>query len=302
MVRRPRSLPGAALLLLCSLGWTSLGAQHRYADPAGRFELRVPAGWSASPLSDGAASLRNASATVMVMLSGDAPAEALERLLLQHRLWQEFREIHRGEDSLAGRAGRYALASGRDPRGVAQMVRIVAVQADSGTLVLVARAPQREFETVEPEVQRIARGIRLSGEEPAPVAAADSPATAATVVPPPGSEPLPAPEPTPAPADRARAFLGVSTRTVDSVAVKRHGLDQVRGAIVGQLYPGGPAAQAGLEVLDVVIGADGSPINAPEELMAAVARHRAGETITLQVVRQGQIGTVRVKLGSAPEP
>ena len=53
---------------------------------------------------------------------------------------------------------------------------------------------------------------------------------------------------------------------------------------------------------DVVIGADGSPINAPEDLMVAVAKHRAGETITLQVVRQGQIGTVRVKLGRPPEP
>lgn len=299
MVRVTRLAPGAALFLICAVGWTPLGAQTRYADPAGRFELSVPAGWSASPLSDGAASLRGANATVMVMLSGDTPAEALERLLLQHRLWKEFHEIRRGGDSLGRRPGRYALASGRDPRGVAQVVRIVAVQADSGTLLLVARAPQGEFEAVEPVVRSIARGITLSGEEPAPIAAADPPAT---VVPPAVSEPPPAPAPAPVPAARDRAFLGVSTRTVDSAEVKRHGLDQVRGAIVGQLYPDGPAEQAGLEVLDVVIGADGSPINAPEELMAAVARHRAGETMTLQVVRQGQIGIVRVKLGRPPEP
>lgn len=298
MVRRPRSAPGATLLLFCSLGWTGLGAQHRYADPAGRFELRVPAGWSASPLSDGAASLRKANATVMVMLSGDSPAEALERLLLQHRLWKEFQEIRRGEDSLGGRAGRYALASGRDPRGVGQTVRIIAVGADSGTLLLVARAPRGEFEALVPAVEDIGRGIRLSGDAPPPVAAADPPVPAAPPPQPPAAQPTPAP----APATRDRAFLGVSTRTVDSAEVKRHGLDQVRGAIVGQLYPGGPAEQAGLEVLDVVIGADGSPINAPGELMAAVAKHRAGETITLQVVRQGQIGTVRVKLGKPPEP
>lgn len=297
MVRLPRSAPGA-LLLFCSLGGTGLGAQHRYADPAGRFELRVPAGWSASPLSDGAASLRKANATVVVMLSGDSPAEALERLLLQHRLWKEFQEIRRGEDSLGGRAGRYALASGRDPRGVAQTVRIIAVEADSGTLLLVARAPRGEFEALVPAVEDIGRGIRLSGDAPPPVAAADPPVPSAPPPQPPAAQPTPAP----APATRDRAFLGVSTRTVDSAEVKRHGLDQVRGAIVGQLYPGGPAEQAGLEVLDVVIGADGSPINAPEELMAAVAKHRAGETITLQVVRQGQIGTVRVKLGKPPEP
>jgi hypothetical protein len=235
----------------------------------------------------------------MVMLSGDTPAEALERLLLQHRLWKEFQEIRRGEDSVGRRAGRYALASGRDPRGVAQMVRIVAVQADSGTLILVTRAPQGEFEAVEPVVQLIGQGIRLSGEPPAPIAAAEPPAA---VVPPATSEPPPLTTPAPAPMAPDRAFLGVSTRTVDSAEVKRHGLDQVRGAIVGQLYPRGPAEQAGLEVLDVVIGADGSPINAPEELMAAVARHRVGETMTLQVVRQGQIGIVRVKLGRPPEP
>lgn len=299
MVRLHRSASGVTLFLLCSLGWTGLGAQHRYADPAGRFELRVPAGWSASPLSDGAASLRRANATVIVMLSGDPPAEALDRLLLQHRLWKEFQEIRRGEDSLGGRAGRYALASGRDPRGVAQTVRIIAVEADSGTLLLVARAPTSEFEAVVPAVEGIGQGIRLSGEAQPPVAAADPSAPATT--PPPPPPPVAEATPAPAPATRERAFLGVSTRTVDSVEVKRHGLDQVRGAIVGQLYPGGPAEQAGLEVLDVVIGADGSPINAPEELMAAVAKHRAGETITLQVVRQGQIGTVRVKLGIPPE-
>lgn len=298
MVRLPRSAPGATLVLLCSLGWTTLGAQHRYADPAGRFELRVPAGWSASPLSDGAASLRKANATVVIMLSGGPPADALERLLLQHRLWKEFREIRRGEDSLGGRAGRYVLASGRDPRGAAQTVRIIAAEADSGTLLLVARAPTGEFDALAPAVEGIGRGIRLSGAEPPPVAAADPPAPATTPPPSPVAEPT---QP-PAPATRDRAFLGVSTRTVDSVEVKRHGLDQVRGAIVGQLYPGGPAEQAGLEVLDVVIGADGSPINAPEDLMVAVAKHRAGETITLQVVRQGQIGTVRVKLGRPPEP
>lgn len=296
MVRVTRLAPGAALLLVWAVGWTPLGAQTRYADPAGRFELSVPAGWSASPLSDGAASLRKANATVVVMLSGDPPAEALERLLLQHRLWKEFQEIRRGEDSLGGRAGRYALASGRDPRGVAQTVRLIAVAADSGTLLLLARAPTGEFEALVPAVEGIGRGIRLSGEEPPPVAIADPPAP----TPPPA--PVAEPTPAPAPATHDRAFLGVSTRTVDSVEVKRHGLDQVRGAIVGQLYPGGPAEQAGLEVLDVVIGADGSPINAPEDLMAAVARHRAGETITLQVVRQGQVGTVRVKLGRPPEP
>src|SRR5690606_19467700 len=118
-------------------------------------------------------SLRKANASALVMPPGDPPAEAPDRLLLQHRLWKEFQEIRRGEDSLAGRAGRYAFASGRDPRGIAQTVRIIAVAADSGTLLLVARAPTSEFEAVVPAVEGIGQGIRLSGEPPPPVAAAD---------------------------------------------------------------------------------------------------------------------------------
>jgi S1-C subfamily serine protease len=85
--------------------------------------------------------------------------------------------------------------------------------------------------------------------------------------------------------------LGVNTRSVT---------DGTRdGALVLNVEPGGPADKAGVHEQDVVIAVNGKPVGSSEELQVTVDQHRPGDTITLEVVRNGSSTTLQVTLATA---
>ena len=69
------------------------------------------------------------------------------------------------------------------------------------------------------------------------------------------------------------------------------------GARIDTLTAGGPAARAGLRVGDVIKAVNGMPISDTIGLVVDIRAHLPGETVTLRVVRNGRVLTVRVKLG-----
>ena len=87
------------------------------------------------------------------------------------------------------------------------------------------------------------------------------------------------------------ATLGVSTRSVTD--------GQRDGALVQNVEPGSPAAAAGIQEQDVVIGVDGDQVASSEELAVAIDAHRPGDTITLEVVRGGTSREVKATLVAA---
>jgi len=87
------------------------------------------------------------------------------------------------------------------------------------------------------------------------------------------------------------ASLGVNARTVT---------DGTRdGALVLNVEPDSPAAQAGVQEQDVVIAVDGAPVASSEELVVAVDAHDPGDTITLELVRNGSSQEVQATLATA---
>jgi S1-C subfamily serine protease len=87
------------------------------------------------------------------------------------------------------------------------------------------------------------------------------------------------------------ASLGVNARTVT---------DGTRdGALVVNVEPGSPAAEAGVQEQDVVIAVDGKAVASSEELVVAVDAHDPGDTVTLELVRDGSSREVRATLGTA---
>jgi len=87
------------------------------------------------------------------------------------------------------------------------------------------------------------------------------------------------------------ATLGVNARTVT---------DGTRdGALVINVEPGSPAADAGVQEQDVVIAVDGKPVASSEELVVAVDAHDPGDTVTLELVRDGSSREVQVTLATA---
>ncbi len=61
---------------------------------------------------------------------------------------------------------------------------------------------------------------------------------------------------------------------------------------------GSPAAEAGLEQADIIVGADGSDVETFDDLTAIIEAKQPGDTIELTVIRQGQTGKVSVTLGT----
>jgi len=91
-----------------------------------------------------------------------------------------------------------------------------------------------------------------------------------------------------------RGNIGVFAQTIDPMLAQGLGLDRTRGAVLGDVYPGGPAAQAGLRIGDVMASVDGKPIENARQLNVTLYRKTIGRAVTVKYVRNGKMGTVRV--------
>jgi serine protease Do len=74
------------------------------------------------------------------------------------------------------------------------------------------------------------------------------------------------------------------------------GLSGPRGAVVGEVVPRSPAAQAGLQTGDVIVGYQEVPIDAPQELTRRVAATAPGTRVTLSVVTPSGRRSVTITL------
>ena len=68
------------------------------------------------------------------------------------------------------------------------------------------------------------------------------------------------------------------------------------GALVAEVSPGSPAADAGLEIGDIVVAVDDQPINGSEGLVGVVRDHSPGDQVAIVVVRNGEELTVTATL------
>jgi S1-C subfamily serine protease len=73
-------------------------------------------------------------------------------------------------------------------------------------------------------------------------------------------------------------------------------LNQRNGMLLLEVRPEGPAAQGGLRMLDIIIGADEQAVLEPKDLQRIVARHRRGETILIAFLREDKLRRVTLKL------
>ncbi|RIA56525.1 DegQ family serine endoprotease [Dichotomicrobium thermohalophilum] len=98
-----------------------------------------------------------------------------------------------------------------------------------------------------------------------------------------------------------RPWLGVSLQTVTSELAEGFGLPRPRGALIADIMPDSPAAEAGLEEGDVVLRIDGQQVRDAEALRYRIATKGLGETAEFEIWRNGARRTVRVDLQPPPE-
>jgi putative serine protease PepD len=72
------------------------------------------------------------------------------------------------------------------------------------------------------------------------------------------------------------------------------------GAVVQEVTPDSPAAQAGLQAGDVVVSIDGKAVQDRSELVAAIRGHKPGDKVTLVVNRGGNETTITATLTQRP--
>src|SRR5947199_1207988 len=95
-----------------------------------------------------------------------------------------------------------------------------------------------------------------------------------------------------------RAYIGVSAQSAP--IPRRHavvaGIDNAMGALLAQVEPDGPAAQAGLLPGDVVTHLDGVAIHGVDDLIRALDRDRIGRTLQMEVLRMGRARMIDIHL------
>ncbi len=94
-----------------------------------------------------------------------------------------------------------------------------------------------------------------------------------------------------------RPQLGVRIQSVSEAQAELYGLDQIAGAFVSEVVPGGPADEAGLRAEDVIVSLEGEPIGSSPDLTTRLARETPGDKVTLGVIRNGSRVSVEVELG-----
>lgn len=86
-----------------------------------------------------------------------------------------------------------------------------------------------------------------------------------------------------------RVMLGVTMTDADSEGDEE-------GAMLMSVTEGLPAAQAGLKAKDIVVEADGKPIEGEEALRAILKTKAPGDELALKILRKGESQSIRVKL------
>lgn len=91
---------------------------------------------------------------------------------------------------------------------------------------------------------------------------------------------------------RAEGFLGVSLEARS---------DGGAGSIISTVQPGSPANDAGIRVGDIVLAVDGDPVNGQAGLVAAIRDRSPGDSVSIDLVRDGVRLTLTAVLAARPQ-
>jgi S1-C subfamily serine protease len=109
-----------------------------------------------------------------------------------------------------------------------------------------------------------------------------------------------------------RAYLGVEMADVNRQLARDLNLPVDHGALIQSVVRGGPAARAGLRGGrtdttqgvtaggDLITGVDGHAVSNSDDVAAAIAQKKPGDTVTIEYYRGKSKKTAKVKLGKRP--
>ncbi|NIC06685.1 DegQ family serine endoprotease [Billgrantia bachuensis] len=98
-----------------------------------------------------------------------------------------------------------------------------------------------------------------------------------------------------------RGWLGVMIQPVSRDLAESFGMDNPSGALIADLDPEGPAAQAGLQAGDIVLEVDGEEVERSRNLPRLIGRVNPGDDAELTIMRDGDRQDITVTIGDWPD-
>src|SRR5215217_4338163 len=97
-----------------------------------------------------------------------------------------------------------------------------------------------------------------------------------------------------------RGYIGAQIQNFTAEMSEAIGMPGTKAAVIKAVTPGGPADKAGLQIDDIVLSVNGVKVESSTALTREVARGRAGETLKLEVLRDGKKRIIDVRSGVRP--
>ena len=105
----------------------------------------------------------------------------------------------------------------------------------------------------------------------------------------------------------ARPWIGVYYQQITKELAKEKDLPTDEGVLIAPpssggsaVFPGSPAARAGIRDGDVVVSVDGQKLDVDHDLSTMILPHAPGDTVTLRILRGNTTTEVQVTLGELP--
>ncbi len=96
-----------------------------------------------------------------------------------------------------------------------------------------------------------------------------------------------------------RPYIGIYLQPVDEDIAKYLNVEN-KGIVVVGVEPESPASKAGIIKYDVITKINEKPVNNYDELQIILKEHEVGDTIMLEVIREGRPTVVSLKLAEKP--
>ncbi len=98
-----------------------------------------------------------------------------------------------------------------------------------------------------------------------------------------------------------RGWLGVGIEMVGPEVAAKSDVKEGNGVLINSVFEGDPAERAGLKVGDIILKIGGVAINSPTRMIRIVGVISPGQTIQLDILRDGKPQVIPVKLDNYPK-
>ena len=97
-----------------------------------------------------------------------------------------------------------------------------------------------------------------------------------------------------------RGWLGIEAQQLTPRLARSFNLSSTNGVVITAIYSNGPAHKAGLKPGDIITRINSEPVGDGRRSMTQIAQSRPGESVAIEVLRDGEPQTINAELGAKP--